>query len=349
MGHFIGDAPHIGKVHATVNRIWASPEKSSMIDAQFLSSKTVLFRIDDDQVRQRVLRRHFWHIADIPLVVREWNPSTANTKPDLSAIPIWVDLKCVPDYLFNEKGLKFLGDQIGLMQRLHPNTARCVRLDVARLLVVVNLEKALPDRLNLKSSGTTIEISYPWLPSRCSECQEWGHEVKNCVKMKKGAVVESPAVVMVLKKSSKPAVESTSAVHQTSQQSPVTANGVEEESTWSLVKNGGRVSPRKVGAGSSPVSATQGVDAATSPSRFQILAETLEEGECEPVEQEEEEERKTEELKDIDSHEPLVVSTRKAKLHRGRSKSRPKTIAARTDQKTSANTNQTKKASLGKH
>lgn len=143
MGHFIGDAPHIGKVHATVNRIWATPEKTSMIDAQFLSSKTVLFRIDDDQVRQRVLRIHFWHIADIPLVVREWNPSTANTKPDLSAIPIWVDLKCVPDYLFNEKGLKFLGDQIGQMQRLHPNIARCVRLDVARLLVVVNLEKAL--------------------------------------------------------------------------------------------------------------------------------------------------------------------------------------------------------------
>lgn len=173
--------------------------------------------------------------------------------------------------------------------------------------------------------------------------------MKNCVKMKKGAVVESPAAVMVLKKSGKPAVESTSAVHQSSQQSPATANGVEEESTWSLVKNGGRVSPGKVGTGSSPVSETQGVDVAASPSRFQILAETLEEGECEPDEQEEEEERKTEEPKDIGSHDPLVVTTRKAKSHRGRSKSRPKTIAARKDQKTSANANQTKKASLGKH
>ncbi|KAG7585320.1 Reverse transcriptase domain [Arabidopsis thaliana x Arabidopsis arenosa] len=335
MGHFIGDAPHIGKVHATVNRIWASPEKTSMIDAQFLSSKTVLFRIEDDHMRQRVLRRHFWHIADIPLVVREWNPSTANSKPDLSAIPIWVDLKCVPDYLFNEKGLQFLGDQIGKMQRLHPNTARCVRLDVARLLVVVNLEKALPDKLNLKSSGQVIEVSYPWLPSRCSECQDWGHEGKNCSKMKKGAAVESPVAVKVMEKSGQTAEESSTEVHQSSQQSPIIAKEVVEESTWSLVKNGGRASPGKVGSGSPPMTELQVDVAAASPSRFQILAETLEEGECEPDVQEQEEERQIVSPKTIGSQEPSVETTRKTKSHRGRSKSRPKAIVTRKDQKTS--------------
>lgn len=35
VGHFIGDAPHIGKVHATVNRLWTSKEKPAMINAQF--------------------------------------------------------------------------------------------------------------------------------------------------------------------------------------------------------------------------------------------------------------------------------------------------------------------------
>ncbi|VVB01371.1 unnamed protein product [Arabis nemorensis] len=39
---FIGDAPHIGKVHATVNRLWSS-DKLTKIDAQFLNPKTVLF------------------------------------------------------------------------------------------------------------------------------------------------------------------------------------------------------------------------------------------------------------------------------------------------------------------
>lgn len=69
VGYFISDAPHIGKVHATVNRLWTLPDKSSKVDAQFLNHKTVLFRIENDQIRSRVLRRHFWHIVDIPLVV----------------------------------------------------------------------------------------------------------------------------------------------------------------------------------------------------------------------------------------------------------------------------------------
>ncbi|KAL0689488.1 hypothetical protein Bca4012_089166 [Brassica carinata] len=39
VGHFMGDAPHIGKVHAIVNRIWSFPDKPAKIDAQFISPK----------------------------------------------------------------------------------------------------------------------------------------------------------------------------------------------------------------------------------------------------------------------------------------------------------------------
>ena len=69
VGHFISDAPHIVKVHATVNRLWTSKEKPAKIDAQFINPKTVLFRVEDKQMRIKVLKRHFWHIADFPLVV----------------------------------------------------------------------------------------------------------------------------------------------------------------------------------------------------------------------------------------------------------------------------------------
>lgn len=65
VGHFIGDrSPYIGKVHATVNRLWSSKEKPAKIEAQFIAPKTDLFRIEDQQMKARVLRRHFWHIAD---------------------------------------------------------------------------------------------------------------------------------------------------------------------------------------------------------------------------------------------------------------------------------------------
>ena len=130
------------------------------------------------------MKRTFWHIADIPIVVREWCPKTASAPPDLTAIPLWVDLQGVPDHLFSDTGLTFFGDTIGSTVKLHPNTERCVRLDVARLLVVMNLEEPIPSTINVRGSGETITVSYPWLPPRCLGCQIWGHTDKTCSKNK---------------------------------------------------------------------------------------------------------------------------------------------------------------------
>lgn len=32
VGYFVGDAPHVRSIHATVNRIWSSPKAGSKID-----------------------------------------------------------------------------------------------------------------------------------------------------------------------------------------------------------------------------------------------------------------------------------------------------------------------------
>lgn len=68
MGYFIGDAPHVGSIHATVNHIWSSFKAGSKIDMHFIEKNTVLFRIENSQMRDRVLKKKYWHIAD-PLVV----------------------------------------------------------------------------------------------------------------------------------------------------------------------------------------------------------------------------------------------------------------------------------------
>ncbi|KAH0906240.1 hypothetical protein HID58_038067, partial [Brassica napus] len=40
VGHFIGDAPHVGSIHATVNRIWTQAKGSPRIDVQFIEKNT---------------------------------------------------------------------------------------------------------------------------------------------------------------------------------------------------------------------------------------------------------------------------------------------------------------------
>lgn len=68
--------------------------------------------------------------------------------------------------------------------KLHPNTERCIRLDIARLLVVMNLEEPLLATIQVRGSGESISVSYPWLPPRCLGCQKWGHTDKTCLRNK---------------------------------------------------------------------------------------------------------------------------------------------------------------------
>ncbi|CAL9224751.1 unnamed protein product [Arabidopsis halleri] len=185
VGHFMGDAPHVGTIHATVNRIWTVTEKASKIDVQFLTKSSVLFRIDSKRIREHVLERRYWHIGNVPLVVSEWNPESAQSPPDLSAMPLWVDLKGVPADLFSLPGLSFLSSTAGNYVKLHPNTERCIRLDVARILVEVNLQKPLVEQICFpgpNDTTITVTVSYPWLPPKCSLCSKWGHNVKECTK-----------------------------------------------------------------------------------------------------------------------------------------------------------------------
>lgn len=56
-------------------------------------------------------------------------------------------------------------------------------------LFVVNLDKPLPNSISLNDgSGNIISVSYPWLPSRCTTCNAWGH-VAECERMIMGSVV----------------------------------------------------------------------------------------------------------------------------------------------------------------
>lgn len=199
VGYFIGDAPHVGSIHATVNRIWSSPKMGSKIDVQFLDKTTVLFRIENPQMRARVIQRRYWHIADIPLVVNEWSPETALQPPDLSAMPIWIDLKGVPSLLFSHKALKCLSRAAGNFVKLHPHTEKCTRLDVARVLVEVNLNKPLVEKiscLDKDGKAVMIEVLYPWLPPKCNICNRWGHLGSSC-QSKKISVLQKGKEVAV--------------------------------------------------------------------------------------------------------------------------------------------------------
>lgn len=300
LGHFIGDAPHVRTVHKTVNRIWQPTTKSLKIDVQFLTATAVLFRIDDDNTRSRVLNRQFWHIADIPMVVQEWSPESATMKPEITAIPMWVDFKGVPGHYFSYKGLSFLVSHVGHPVKLHPKTEKCLRLDVARILVKVNLQNPLPSVISLPASkypAVQIPVSFPWLPPRCTCCEKWGHVAKDCVlpvavsedlplQPGESVVVVNGEEVSNTTLPDASQEEDNGRVSQSNQNTEemgVTQckDSAEEGYAWTTVMNSGRRSPPTV-ATSTGLAVNERVSGCmNSPSSFQVLDGIREEGEIE--------------------------------------------------------------------
>lgn len=218
LGIFLDTAPHVAKVHVILNKIWSFGDKTQKIDVIEVDSKTMRFRITNPMVKQRVLKRGMWNIADVPMVVSKWTPIIEESAPEEVSIPLWVHLTKVSMNMFSWEGLSFITNAVGGPVRLHPETAVCTTFDVAKVFVSAELAKGFPKSINFTIQGkpTCVEFTYPWLPSRCEKCGKWGHIDTNCGK--KDQVKESES-------SSKKEVE-----EEKDKQNTLTKNPEEKES-----------------------------------------------------------------------------------------------------------------------
>lgn len=183
IGKFLEDAPHIAKVHAIVNKIWNLNDRLQKIEVFEVNTTTMKFRIPNQVDRKRILRRGMWNLAGIPVILTKWSPVIEKEKPPVQSIPMWVHVKNVPIKMFSWQGLSFLTSPIGSPSRLHPETAQCLNLDVAKVFVKVDLTKDLPKKMNFNIQGeeVLVEYNYPWLPKKCEKCDKWGHSIKACI------------------------------------------------------------------------------------------------------------------------------------------------------------------------
>lgn len=176
--------PHIAKIHAIVNKIWALGDKSQMIEVYVINPTTMKFRICNPVIRNRVIRRGMWNLADIPVVMSKWSPVSEETSLAVTSVPLWVHLKNVPMDMFSWKGLSFVTSAVGEPVRMHSDTAQCLDFKLAKMFVKADLSKDLPKVLNFSSPNgkeAMVEFTYPWLPTRCSTCGKWGHQASVCL------------------------------------------------------------------------------------------------------------------------------------------------------------------------
>jgi hypothetical protein len=106
-----------------------------------------------------------------------------NPRAEITAAPIWVRLPHLPLHLWGRRSLEDIGNKLGRF--LDSVAPKGDQFTCARICVEVNLEKGLPEAINL-SLGEWFhiqELDYEKIPFKCLRCHAYGHFAKSCPKV----------------------------------------------------------------------------------------------------------------------------------------------------------------------
>lgn len=181
---FRGEIPHKGRIIGVVNAIWA--RSGPRIFVHKVGEGCFILKVPSQRTREILLSRPAWMIAGSPMFVAPWSSEFSQEEPQLTTAVIPVEMRGVPYLLFNKQSLSRLSTAIGKPVSLAPETERKENFEVAKLWVSVNLLEDLPSRIVTGfSNGREIDIavSYPWLPEKCSHCDQFGHNDDRCPRL----------------------------------------------------------------------------------------------------------------------------------------------------------------------
>lgn len=175
IARFLESAPHVAKVHMIVNKIWAYGEINQKLDVYVMDEHTMRIRIPNEKIRKKVVWRGVWNVAGVPMVVSHWSPEEDKSKAGFT--PLWVHVTNVPLSMYSWEGLSFITSATGVPDHLHPETIACTNLEIAKVFVLADLTKELPEKINYVIQGidTKVQFTYPGLPPKCIKCGRWGH------------------------------------------------------------------------------------------------------------------------------------------------------------------------------
>ncbi|RID48343.1 hypothetical protein BRARA_I04863 [Brassica rapa] len=181
LGQFYHDPPSQSTIFSIVNGIWSRRFKD--ISVSKMEGNSFLFRIPNATTRHMVIQQKLWQIGGRTMFVDKWEPGVVPLEPELSSVPIWLELRKVPFQFFNEDGLERIAGLVGDPKFLHPSTANKTDLEVAKVWTIIDPRKPLPEAVNVQfESGEIcrVLVSSPWMPPICEHCKEVGHSINRC-------------------------------------------------------------------------------------------------------------------------------------------------------------------------
>ncbi|KAL0318217.1 UNVERIFIED_CONTAM: hypothetical protein Scaly_2853900 [Sesamum calycinum] len=198
VGYFLGKRPYFHHLNAYVRCIWPAVREVTATVTGFY-----FFQFKTEAAMEEVIEGEPWLFQGQPIVLQKWEPGMALRKLKHTQVPVWIKLRHLPVELWTTDGLSTVASGIG--KPLYPDaiTRACMRLDFARVCVMLDISSKLPRHViimiplkNGEESACKVDVEYEWLPPKCTSCHSLGHATSACVLLRPS----KPAVAVYVQK-----------------------------------------------------------------------------------------------------------------------------------------------------
>lgn len=155
--------------------IWRPKGEFKLIS---LNNDFFIVRLELKEDRERILFEGPWKILDYYLAVRRWTPRFRPSKATIDRAALWVRIPDCPMELYNETGMRGIGDFIGKTLKIDFKTQSGEMGNFARICVEVDLIKKL--RSDFTIMGERLGIQYEGIHLVCFNCGKYGHKLEEC-------------------------------------------------------------------------------------------------------------------------------------------------------------------------
>ncbi|KAL0294345.1 UNVERIFIED_CONTAM: hypothetical protein Sradi_6891500 [Sesamum radiatum] len=165
------------------------------------------FRFKTTAFMEEVIEEGPWLFQGQPVVLQPWEQGMSLRRQKHLQVPVWIRIRHLPMEYWTEDGLSAVASGIGTPLYSDKITKNCLRLDFARVCVMLHYHSKLPKHLIVlspilaegKEVPIKVDIEYEWLPLRCSHCCSLGHMVNACPE--KRVAKQRPPVAVYVQKS----------------------------------------------------------------------------------------------------------------------------------------------------
>ncbi|XP_026458833.1 uncharacterized protein LOC113359390 [Papaver somniferum] len=175
IGAFVGRRLPFNWVHNAINRAWKT---KGNIQMTIHSESIFIFDFNCPEDRARALEMGSIFISNRLFIITPWSRPVEQEIAELKSLPVWMNFRNVPLFMWNKKGLSMIASFLGKPLMMDTQTLNKTRMNYARICVEVDVTCEFPDSFTFTLGGKD-KVEYSWKPSKCNECAVFGNSSLN--------------------------------------------------------------------------------------------------------------------------------------------------------------------------